>query len=74
MVKIILKLVITLVSLILIKMKRVLVTGGCGFIGYALTEELIKRGYEVDVIDDLSIGHEAKSVEHLGAKFIRGVS
>ena len=52
-------------------MKRVLVTGGCGFIGYTLTEELIKRGYEVDVIDDLSIGHEAKSVEHLGAKFIR---
>jgi UDP-glucose 4-epimerase len=53
-------------------MKKVLVTGGCGFIGYALTEELIKRGYEVDVIDNLSIGREAKSVELLGAKFFRG--
>ena len=54
------------------KTNKVLVTGGCGFIGYALTEELIKRGYEVDVIDDLSIGREAKSVEPLGAKFLYG--
>lgn len=44
-------------------MKKVLVTGGCGFIGKALTEELIKRGYEVDVIDNLSIGKEAKIPE-----------
>ena len=44
-------------------MKKVLVTGGCGFIGYALTLELIKRGYEVDVIDNLSIGKEAKIPE-----------
>ncbi len=41
-------------------MKKVLVTGGCGFIGGTLTKELIKRGYEVDVIDNLSIGSEAK--------------
>ena len=53
-------------------MDKVLVTGGCGFIGYALTQELIKRGYEVDVVDDLSIGREAKSVEPLGAKFLYG--
>lgn len=51
-------------------MDKVLVTGGCGFIGYALTQELIKRGYEVDVIDDLSIGNEAKDVTTLGAKFL----
>lgn len=51
---------------------NVLVTGGCGFIGYALTKELISRGYSVDVIDDLSIGREAKSVEPLGAKFLHG--
>lgn len=50
---------------------KVLVTGGCGFIGYALTKELLLRGYEVDVIDDLSIGNEAKLVEPLGAKFLR---
>lgn len=41
-------------------MKKVLVTGGCGFIGYALSLELLKREYEVDVIDNLSIGKEAK--------------
>ena len=50
--------------------KTVLVTGGCGFIGYALTKELILRGYEVDVIDNLSIGKEAKDVSELGANFI----
>jgi len=51
-------------------MKKVLVTGGCGFIGYALTLELIKRGYEVDVIDNLSIGKEAKIPN--GCNFLGG--
>ena len=42
-------------------MKKVLITGGCGFIGAALVSELYKRGgYEIDVIDNLSIGSEAK--------------
>jgi UDP-glucose 4-epimerase len=44
-------------------MKKVLVTGGAGFIGHALTKELIKRGYNVDVLDNLSIGKEAKIFE-----------
>jgi UDP-glucose 4-epimerase len=47
----------------------VLVTGGCGFIGYALTVKLIERGYDVDVIDNLSIGKEAKVPE--GCNFIK---
>jgi UDP-glucose 4-epimerase len=51
-------------------MKKVLVTGGCGFVGYALTNELIKRGYEVDVIDNLSIGREAKIPD--GCNFLGG--
>lgn len=51
-------------------MKKVLVTGGCGFVGHALTKELIKRGYEVDVIDNLSIGREAKIPE--GCNFLGG--
>ncbi len=54
------------------KTNKVLVTGGCGFIGYALTAELIKRRYEVDVIDNLSIGREAKDVKPLGANFLHG--
>jgi len=51
-------------------MKKVLITGGCGFVGHALTLELIKRGYEVDVIDNLSIGKEAKIPE--GCNFLGG--
>ena len=38
---------------------RVVVTGGAGFIGSELTRQLVERGYEVRVIDDLSKeGHE----------------
>ena len=51
---------------------NVLVTGGCGFIGYALTKELLLRGYNVDVVDNLSIGKEAKDVTKLGAGFLGG--
>ena len=35
-------------------MKTSLVTGGCGFIGSHIVDELVKRGHNVIVIDDLS--------------------
>jgi len=37
-------------------MKRVVVTGGAGFIGSHLSEELVNRGYQVDIIDNLFTG------------------
>lgn len=38
---------------------KVLVTGGCGYIGSATARWLRARGVEVHVIDDLSEGHQA---------------
>jgi UDP-glucose 4-epimerase len=51
---------------------RFVVTGGAGFIGSHLAEELIKRGFDVIVIDDLSLGVENNIPE--GATFIKGSS
>jgi len=50
---------------------NVLVTGGCGFIGHALSKELLLRGYNVDIIDNLYIGgKEAKLAT--GCNFLNG--
>jgi nucleoside-diphosphate-sugar epimerase len=38
---------------------RYLVTGGAGFIGSNMVDELVRRGHEVVVLDDLSGGKEA---------------
>jgi nucleoside-diphosphate-sugar epimerase len=38
---------------------RYLVTGGAGFIGSNMVDELVRRGHEVVVLDDLSAGKEA---------------
>lgn len=35
---------------------RALITGGAGFIGSHLSEQLLKRGWDVTIIDDLSTG------------------
>ncbi len=56
-------------------MNKVVVTGGAGFIGSHLTEELAKRGYYVIILDDLSTG-KIKNIEPLlkneNIKFIQG--
>lgn len=50
-------------------MKKIIVTGGCGFIGSHLTDRLVEKGYEVIVIDNLSTG----KIEYLNssAKFYK---
>ena len=54
---------------------RVLVTGGAGFIGSHLSEELLRRGHEVWTLDDLSTGRleNLRSFErHSGFRFLEG--
>lgn len=48
---------------------RILVTGGAGFIGSVVTEELLKDGHEVVVYDNLSKGHRAAVAP--GADFVQ---
>jgi len=47
---------------------RVLVTGGAGYIGSVVTEQLIAGGHQVVVYDNLSKGHRGAVVE--GAEFV----
>ena len=51
-------------------MKKVLVTGGAGFIGSHVARALLRSGYEVVVLDDLSGGY----TENLpaGCVFVKG--
>jgi len=56
-------------------LKKVVVTGGAGFIGSHLAEELARRDYYVIILDDLSTG-KMENIEPLlgkdNAEFIRG--
>ena len=49
---------------------RILVTGGAGYVGSVCVGELIQRGHEVLVLDNLSAGHRAAVPQ--SAVFIRG--
>ena len=48
-------------------MTRALVTGGAGFIGSNLVDDLIARGHSVAVLDDLSTGNLTNLVEAIQA-------
>ncbi len=45
-------------------MKRILITGGAGFLGSHLSDRFIKEGYHVIVMDNLITGN-LKNIEHL---------
>lgn len=51
-------------------MSKILVTGGAGFIGSHLAEELVNRGHAVVVLDDLSGGFVDNVVD--GARLVQG--
>jgi UDP-glucose 4-epimerase len=44
--------------------RMMLVTGGAGFIGSHLTEELLKEGHRVAVLDNFSNG-KTENIQHL---------
>lgn len=50
--------------------RRVLVTGGSGYIGSVVVRDLIERGYEVVVFDNLERGHRC-NLDHR-AEFVEG--
>ena len=51
-------------------MTRILVTGGAGYIGSVIVDQLLDRGHTVIVLDDLSTGHRAAVAR--GAAFVQG--
>jgi UDP-glucose 4-epimerase len=51
-------------------MNKILVTGGAGFIGSHIAEELVNKGHDVLVLDDLSGGFIDNVVD--GARFLEG--
>ena len=46
------------------KHRKVLITGGAGFVGSHLGEHLLEKGYEITILDDLSTGNY-DNVAHL---------
>ena len=57
------------------KVKKAVVTGGAGFIGSHLAEELARRSYQVIIIDDLSTGKMENTEQLLkngSVEFVRG--
>ena len=51
-------------------MTRILVTGGAGYIGSVIVDQLLARGLNVVVLDDLSTGHPQAVAR--GARFVQG--
>jgi UDP-glucose 4-epimerase len=55
-----------------LKGKRILVTGGAGFIGFHLTKKLLDLGADVTIYDNLSSGKMANVNDNPQAKFVKG--
>lgn len=46
--------------------KKILITGGAGFIGSNLTEYFLNKGYQVRVLDNFATGHRYNIAQHDG--------
>lgn len=46
--------------------KKILITGGAGFIGSNLAEHFLGKGYEVVVLDNFATGHRHNIAQHKG--------
>ncbi len=58
----------------IVQFKRCLVTGGAGFIGSHLTKRLLREGYKITVVDDLSEGKWENLPKHKNLrKFKRSI-
>ncbi|MGA2199400.1 MAG: NAD-dependent epimerase/dehydratase family protein [Nitrososphaerales archaeon] len=53
---------------------KAIVTGGAGFIGSHIVDELIKRGIETVVIDDFTTGSAENLRQHKGSRLLRVVT
>jgi UDP-glucose 4-epimerase len=51
--------------------KKVLVTGGAGFIGSHLVDRLVEADNEVVIVDDFSFGKEENIAHHRGSRQVR---
>jgi UDP-glucose 4-epimerase len=59
----------------LIVAKKVIITGGAGFIGSSLAKELVNQGHEVTILDNLSTGKREiiqKLLEKDNVRFVEG--
>ena len=49
-------------------MKKVLITGGAGFIGYHLACNLLQKNYRIDLVDNFTRGIKDNFLEESGKK------
>ncbi len=55
-------------------MKKIVVTGGCGFIGSHIVEEAIRRGYQITIIDNLQTGKQSNIAPFIDNKQVKWIN